>query len=111
MTQVIPAWRVVQFPASTSEGNRTTVQRERTYGSLEKANNARIVARAWFNAEKEAGKPLGWAAMSKLLGLKSTKSKKHTGMPFYSLLYHGKLPADDEIRDRLFRLAGYPWKD
>lgn len=105
MNENIPAWRIVKFPAVKGRD-----EREWTYPSLEKANNARILARAWFNHEAALGKTVGWVEMAKAIGLPLRKRGKHSGMPFYTLVVHGRLPADDQIRDRLFKLAGYPWK-
>src|SRR3954462_10882790 len=100
MTQTIPAWRIVKFPSNGIE------ERQKTYSSLEKANNARILARAWFNYEAQQGRKVGWLGMAQALGLPTEKkSKKRKGArgsgAFVHLVQNGRLPKDQQIRDRL----------
>lgn len=80
-----------------------------TYPTLEKANNARILARAWFNLIKSnPGKKITWVHVARELGI--ARKGRGPGMTYYSMFFAGRLPTNPTVRDKLFNLAGYPWE-
>ena len=100
----VPDWRKVTFP-----NGRTYV-----YKSLEKANNARILAKAWENFRKQNPSAKTWTHIAKATGTdkKPPYSKTrvdYAGTGYYVLVVNGKLPKDEESKQKIFDLAGYPW--
>lgn len=120
--EYVPEWRRVTFPTGKMF----------TYPTLEKANNARILSRAWDNwRAKEAlrnvgldSRKLGWSAFARHLGIakptgpvrnKEGKVRQrglgdNAGKPFFQHCNRGTLPKDPTVRQKLYDLAGYPWK-
>lgn len=105
----VPDWCVVQFP-----GNRI-----HCYPNLERANNARIWARAFFNLRGLGPLVVGvrgpeWSALAKHIGLVKPPPYKgissHSGSFVYNHVRSGRLPEDETIKAKLFKLAGYPWQ-
>ncbi len=108
---VIPAWRVVQFPCG----------RLQVYKDLPHATNGRIIARAWFNYEKQVGFTVGWAAFARYLGIdKKTKHNRAyrsindaVSADLYGYVIRGTLPkagVRGEALRKLIELSGYPWE-
>ncbi len=124
----VPDWCEVEFPT----GKRFT------YLTLEKANNARIMARAWDNWRKALVfekswlgtgqipkfRETGWSAFARHLGIAKDRKQisprtgrplrggmsSNAGEPFYQHCARGTLPKDPKVRQTLYDLAGYPWK-
>jgi hypothetical protein len=118
--EFIPEWRKVTFPSGKAF----------SYPTLEKANNARIMARAWGNWIKlpdNQGRPwtsVGWSGFARYLGIAKDRKginpqtgrpfkgglSANAGEPFYQHCARGTLPKDPTARQKLYDLAGYPWK-
>ena len=105
----VPDWNVVKFP-----NGRVVI-----YLTTQKALNGRILARAWFNfyeQHKELGfKKKGWSDIARYLGVEKkppyrTNGIDYAGTGFYRLVCNGALPKDEKAKQKLFDLAGYPWK-
>ena len=117
----VPAWRIVEFPT----GQRFV------YEDLEHANTARIIARAWFNYEKQVGWKVGWASFARYLNyLRPRKPKRPNisdkeGRPFvdargglsyaisdklYGNVLRGTMPKDLRVANLLIELSGWPWE-
>jgi hypothetical protein len=80
----VPDWCAVEFPISNSAAKKNFKwcgmggKRIYWYNDLERANNARIWARALYNARPTAGRT-GWAHLAKAIGLlpKQTLKQKN----------------------------------
>lgn len=116
----MPGWRKVDFPG----GKRFE------YPTLEKANNARILARAfenWRLQELDSNgalplRALGWSAFARHLGIARASGTRldgqprkgglsaNAGEPFYQLCRNGRLPKDPKVLDLIYKLARYPWE-
>ena len=105
----VPDWNIVNYPNG----------RQVIYPTLEKANNGRILARAWANFYKQHAdlgyKKRGWSDIARYLGVakKPPYNKRgidYAGTGFYRLVCNGSLPKDETAKQKLFDLAGYPWE-
>ena len=105
-----PAWRIVVFPNSAVF----------TYDDLEHATNARIIARAWFNARKHDNNvTTTWNSFARYLnyfhprklGKRQLSISDALSSKLYGNICRGTLPKDERARNLLIQLAEYPWKD
>ena len=105
----VPDWNVVSFPNG----------RVMTYPTLAKANNGRILARAWSNLyamHKEWGKKKpSWTDIANYVGVAKKPPYRKTGIDYagsgyYRLVVNGSLPKDAIKKQAIFDLAGYPWE-
>jgi len=110
----VPAWRIVLFP------NGQTFK----YDSLEAAQNARIIARAWAKVRekpKPNGRPVGWSDFARHLNYTTNPRITNKGDPrsqglsasvsnkIYGHVQRGTLPDEEHVKRRLIQLSGFPW--
>ena len=105
----VPDWNVVNFP----NGRRVI------YPTLAKANNGRILARAWSNLyamhDEWGKKKPTWTDIANYVGVAKKPPYRITGIDYagsgyYQLVINGSLPKDETKKQAIFDLAGYPWE-
>lgn len=121
-----PAWRRVVFWRHI--GNERLQVALFIYETLEQANNGRIIARAFANYSKELKSfygPTGsvrhpiasWAGFARRIDyIHTPKGGRRDGSignavsnKIYRHIQNGTLPKDEDAKQRIFDLAGYPW--